>query len=121
LAEGPTTDARFRGPIHHYPVASIAGGAFCPEGPSSGFPRRFHAKYFFMDFVRGFIDVLDPDGRRAVERFANGLARPVDLAFGPDGALYVLLRDAWVIDGNFRRGTGSLLRISAQSAGAAAS
>ena len=29
-SEGPTTDPRFRGPIHHYPVASVAGGAFCP-------------------------------------------------------------------------------------------
>ena len=29
----------------------------------------------------------------------------------PDGSLYVLQRDAWVIDGNFRPGTGSLLKI----------
>jgi hypothetical protein len=67
-----------------------------------------------MDFVRGWIKVLDPDEPRHVETFASGLTRPVDLAFGPDGALYVLLRDAWVIDGKFRKGTGSLLKIRYQ-------
>jgi putative heme-binding domain-containing protein len=109
--EGPTSDPRFRGPIHHYPVASIAGAAFCPPAKSGGFPARYRGKYFFMDFVRGWIKVLDPEHPEKVESFAAGLTRPVDLAFGPDGALYVLLRDAWVIDGNFRPGTGSLLRI----------
>ena len=53
--------------------------------------------------------------RQQVETFAAGLTRPVDLAFSPDGALYVLLRDAWVVDGNFRPGTGSLLRIRPQT------
>ncbi len=57
-----------------------------------------------MDFVRGWIKVLDPDHPENVETFATGLTRPVDLAFGPDGALYVLLRDAWVVDRNFQPG-----------------
>jgi glucose/arabinose dehydrogenase len=113
--EGPTSDKRFIGPIYHYPVASVSGGAFCPAGGSARFPRRYQGKYFFMDFVRGWIKVLDPDRPMSVETFATGLTRPVDLSFGPDGALYVLLRDAWVIDGNFRSGTGSLLRIRAEA------
>ena len=71
-------------------------------------------KYFFMDFVKGWIKVLDPDHPDQVETFANGLTRPVDLKFAPDGSLYVLQRDAWVIDANFRPGTGSLLQIRAQ-------
>ena len=74
-------------------------------------PSRYQGKYFFMDFVRGWIKVLDPDHRQQVEKFATGLTRPVDLAFSPDGGLYVLLRDAWVIDGNFRSESGSLVRI----------
>jgi putative heme-binding domain-containing protein len=115
-SEGPTADPRFRGPIHHYPAASVAGGAFCVPVASTGFPPHFHGMYFFMDFVRGWIKVLDPNHPEKVETFATGLSRPVDLAFGPDGALFVLLRDAWVIDGNFHRRTGSLLKIHAELA-----
>jgi putative heme-binding domain-containing protein len=119
--EGPTSDPRFRGPIHHYPVASIAGGAFCPPGKGAGFPPRYQGKYFFMDFVRGWIKVLDPDHPQHVETFATGLTRPVGLAFSPDGALYVLLRDAWVVDRNFHSGTGSLLSIRPASVNGSAS
>jgi len=39
------------------------------------------------------------------------MTRPVDLKFAPNGSLMSWLRDAWVMDGNFRPGTGSLLRI----------
>lgn len=114
LTEGPTTDPRFRGPIHHYPVASVAGGAFCPTNREPGFPNLYRGKYFFMDFVKGWINILDPDHPEKVEPFATGLARPVDLRFATDGALYVLVRDAWVIDGSFQPGTGSLIRIRSQ-------
>ncbi len=79
VTEGPTSDPRFRGPIHHYPVASIAGGAFCPTGATAGFPRQYQGKYFFMDFVRGWIKVLDPDHprtRRDVRRGPDAAGRP---------------------------------------------
>jgi putative heme-binding domain-containing protein len=115
-SEGATTDPRFRGPIHTYAVASVAGGAFCPNGEGAGFPPEYQGKYFFMDFVHGWIRVLDPDRPSRVETFATGLTRPCDLAFAPDGGLYVLLRDAWVIDDKFRPHTGSLLRIRHVSA-----
>jgi glucose/arabinose dehydrogenase len=117
VEHGPSPDPRFRGPIHWYPTASIAGGAFCPgERLAAGFPAECRGKYFFMDFVKGWIRVLDPDdpGRLAAEPFAAGLTRPVDLAFAPDGGLYVLLRDAWVRDDHFRPFTGALLRIRYQ-------
>ena len=116
-SEGATRDPRFRGPIHTYPVASVAGGAFCPSGPSSGFPAKYQGKYFFMDFVHGWIKVLDPDHPSRVETFATGLTRPCDLTFAPDGGLYVLLRDAWVIDDKFRPHSGTLLRIARASDG----
>ena len=60
-SEGATNDPRFRGPIHTYRVASIAGGAFCPKGAGAAFPAEYQGKYFFMDFVHGWIKVLDPD------------------------------------------------------------
>lgn len=111
LAEGPAADRRFREPIHSYPVASVTGGAFCPTDLAGGFPPRYRNKYFFMDFVKGWVKVLDPERPEQVETFATGLPRPVDLKFAPNGSLYVLLRDAWVVDQNFRPRTGSLLRI----------
>jgi glucose/arabinose dehydrogenase len=47
-SEGATADPRFRGPIHAYPAASIAGGAFCPTGPDVAFPPRYRGRYFFV-------------------------------------------------------------------------
>jgi putative heme-binding domain-containing protein len=110
--EGRSDDPRYRAPIHTYKVASVAGGAFCPDGPRAAFPAEYQGRYFFMDFVKGWIKVLDPERPAEVSTFAGGLNRPVDLAFAPDGGLYVLLRDAWVIDGKFRPHTGALIRIA---------
>ncbi len=111
MAEGPSTNPHFRPPIHSYAVASISGGAFCPLGPAINFPQQYQGCYFFADFVKGWVKVLDPDHPKRVETFATGFARPVDLKFGPDGSLYVLMRDAWVKDRSFRPGTGSLQKI----------
>lgn len=109
VEHGPTSDERFRGPIHHYPQASIAGGDFAPlEGD---WPPEYRGKYFFADFVHGWIKTLDPDHPDRIATFAAGLRRPVDLRFAPDGSLLVLLRNAWVIDDKFQPGTGTLLRI----------
>jgi putative heme-binding domain-containing protein len=120
-AEGASGTAGFQDPLHTYKAASIAGGAFCPyrAGPDDveGFPAEYRGKYFFMDFVQGWVNVLDPGRPTVVRTFATGLARPVDLAFAPDGSLYVLLRDAWVIDARFQRHTGSLWRIRSAPAG----
>ncbi len=125
VEHGPTEDARFRGPIHFYPQASISGGDFA-EGHLD-WPEPFAGHYFFADFVHGWIKTLDPESR-SVEEFAAGLRRPVDLRFSRDGSMYVLLRNAWVIDGKFEPQTGSLLQIrhtdgqgAANSASAASS
>jgi len=112
---GPTGDARFQGPVFWYPQASICGGAFCPRGDAANaFPDHYRGRYFFMDFAQGWIKTLDASSPKRpipADVFATGMARPVDLAFAPDGSLYVLLRDAWVKDGQFRSGSGSLQRI----------
>jgi len=112
---GPTSAAEFQGPIYWYPQASISGGAFCPSGNlPHGFGPTQRGHYFFMDFVQGWIKSLDPRSPLRpipAEVFATGLARPVDLAFAPDGSLLVLLRDAWVKDDHFQPQTGSLERI----------
>jgi putative heme-binding domain-containing protein len=109
VEHGPTSDPRFRGPIHHYPTACIIGAAFAPV--ALNWPNEYRGQYFFADFNHGFIKTLDPNHPVTARTFATGLRRPVDLRFGNDGGLYVLLRDAWVIDPLFKGGTGALLRI----------
>jgi putative heme-binding domain-containing protein len=109
VEHGPTSDRRFRGPVHHYPTACIAGGAFAPVDLK--WPKEYCGRYFFGDFNHGWIKTLDPAKPAQAQPFATGLRRPVDLRFAADGALYVLLRDAWVIDKHFKPGTGTLLRI----------
>jgi hypothetical protein len=42
---------------------------------------------------------------------ASALRRPVGLRFARDGSLYVLLRNAWVVDDKFRAHTGALVQI----------
>jgi uncharacterized repeat protein (TIGR03806 family) len=113
LTEGPTTDPRFKSPLHAYDRnvgRSITGGAFYAPAVSQ-FPRRYAGKYFFCDFIDNWVRVLDPDSPRHVEVFATGLRGPVDLGVASDGSLYLLERNAWVKDGKFRPNTGSLHRI----------
>jgi putative heme-binding domain-containing protein len=109
VEHGLTRDARFQSPIYYYPQASIAGGDFAE--PGVGWPEKYRGHYFFADFVHGWIKTLDPAHPKKVETFAGGLRRPVDLRFSRNGSLYVLLRNAWVIDNKFQPGTGTLLRI----------
>jgi glucose/arabinose dehydrogenase len=108
VEHGPVADSGFRGPIYSYPQASIAGGDFAP----ADWPNELGGRYFFADFVQGWIKSLNPDDPNQVAPFAEGLRRPVDLRFAFDGSLFVLLRNAWVIDNKFQPGTGTLLRIT---------
>ena len=101
--------AEFDGPIHWYKQSSINGSDFC--SPALNWPKQWQGRYFFADYVQGWIHTLDPDHPKDVNTFLEGMKRPVDMQFAPDGSLYVLLRSAWVMDDKFRGGTGSLLRI----------
>jgi putative heme-binding domain-containing protein len=109
VEHGPTADPRFRGPVHHYPTACIAGGAFAPM--DLNWPAEYRGRYYAGDFNHGWVRSIDPAAPAAARPFATGLRRPVDLRFAADGSLYVLVRDAWVIDKLFKGGTGALLRI----------
>src|SRR5487761_1215979 len=109
VEHGPTNDNRFRSPVHYYPQASIAGAAFAPA--HLGWTAEYDGRYFFADFVLGWIKTLDPEHPEKVATFATGLRRPVDLRFDANGSLLVLLRNAWVIDDRFQPATGTLLAI----------
>lgn len=91
LAEGVSTDARFTNPLYTYPHepdqgAAITGGVFYT---GSAFPAEYAGRYFFGDYVRGFIHTLDPSTSQASE-FASDVIAPVDFDNAPDGNLYVL-------------------------------
>jgi glucose/arabinose dehydrogenase len=101
----------FESAIHQYPQASIAGGDFVPVDGTSRWQSEFGGRYFFADFNHGWIKTVDPAQPESAKAFAANFRRPVDLRFGHDDSLYVLLRNAWVIDGKFQDQTGSLVRI----------
>jgi uncharacterized repeat protein (TIGR03806 family) len=110
---GPTSDPRFKGPIHWYKESGITGGTFY-NPPVRQFPSEYVGKYFFTDFKAGWIKVLDPDHPQKLADFASGFETNhgvVDLKVGPDGDLYYLNRGAWVKDRDFRPNTGSLWRV----------
>ncbi|MEL6107609.1 MAG: serine hydrolase [Planctomycetota bacterium] len=109
---GPTQRAGITGSIHHYPQSCINGGDFCE---SDRWPNEYRDKYFFADFNQGWVKYIDPKSPGKSHPFLKGVRRPVDLRFAPDGSLYVLLRNAWVVDDKFQGGTGALLRISRTS------
>ncbi len=107
---------KFDGPIHWYPRSSVNGADFCEK--ASNWPRKMHERFFFADYVHGWIKSINPDNNpREATTFGTGFRRPVDLRFAPDGSLYLLVRNAWVIDDKFEGGTGALMQISYQKKG----
>jgi putative heme-binding domain-containing protein len=103
------TDSHYTPAIHWYPQSSINGGDFCPT--DSDWPAEWRGKYFFADFVQAWIKAIDPAKPQVATSFASNIRRPVDLRFAPDGSLYVLVRNAWVVDDKFQSRSGSLLQI----------
>jgi hypothetical protein len=68
---------------------AITGGVF--YNPSVvQFPSSYLGRYFFSDYMTGFIAVLDPAAPGEATEFLSGASGPVDLQVGPDGALYYL-------------------------------
>jgi glucose/arabinose dehydrogenase len=87
-------------PIFDYPRsgtvhgATVTGGAFAP--PSSGF-GGLDGDYFFGDFIDNVIYHAVPNGARDdiagtptefITDAGGGFGGPVDIIFGPDGAMY---------------------------------
>lgn len=68
--------------------AAITGGCFYD---STAFPAAYRGNYFFGDYVSGRIMRTTLDAQNTpsrVEEFVTGHALHVDMATGPDGALY---------------------------------
>ena len=123
VEHGVNSKGKFVDAIYSYPFASIVGGDFCDEKKCAGWPKEYWGKYFFMDYVHGWIKVLDPekalrlaalaqDGPADVKEFASGVPFGTDLRFSANGSLYVLVRDMWVNEKSFfKKGTGFVVKI----------
>ena len=104
-SEGYTTNPQFQSPVYAYAHGTgpdqgfaIVGGAFY-NPTAATFPSQYVGKYFFADFVNGWISYVDPaaPNPKVATTFATGLpvrfdGGPVDLEVGADGALYYLDR-----------------------------
>jgi uncharacterized repeat protein (TIGR03806 family) len=112
VEHGPTSDRRFRGPIHWYKESSIAGGAFY-NPVRRQFPAQYVGKYFFADFKQGWIRTLDPDNPKDVRDLLTGLGNlsVVDIKIAAEGSLYYLRRLAWVRDKDYQANTGVLYKV----------
>jgi glucose/arabinose dehydrogenase len=83
----------------------ITAGVFY-NPPTAQFPRAYVGDYLYADLCGGWIRRLDPATRQTVA-FATGIAKPVALAVGNDGALYYLSRGTGTTTGRLQRITYS--------------
>ncbi len=112
VTEGPTSDPRYRAPVHSYGHGSgdtrgcaITGGEFYNPATVQ-FPPQFQHTYFYADLCNGWIRYLSPDGATST-LFGTGFNSIVDITVGPEGALYLLSYQA-----------GSVIRVDAVPTGA---
>ncbi len=92
-AQNPPLD--YQDPFFAYPHAqgcAIVGAAiYAPD--EAAFPANYHGKYFFADYCRGVVKLLDLSTGMANDTFATGLKQPVAFAVNPhDGSLWYLMR-----------------------------
>ena len=98
LIEGPRTTEplpeNYRDPLYAFSQdegCSIVGATFYnPENPL--FPSKYIGKYFFGDYCKGYIKVLDPDTGEIIETFATNISRPISFAVASNGEFYYLSR-----------------------------
>lgn len=104
-------------PIHaydHNTGCAIVGGVFCPMD-NMHFPEKYRGMYFFSDYCKGYIKVLDPATGDIIETFATEIDRPLRLVFDDNGYLYYFERaglGGGTVDDNTSSATGRMLRIT---------
>jgi len=114
VVKGAAHDARFTNPVfisEPKEAKSYAGGVFY-GGCKPQFPPEWRGRYFFLEYMYGWLGTLDPAKPDKLTRFATGFLMPVAVAVEQDGAMLVLERAAWVRDQNWKPDTGRLWRIT---------
>ena len=105
--EGPTDDPRFVTPLYAYTQAASGGCAITGAARYPllvpQFPPEYGGDYFFADLCGGWIRQYDFATGIVATNFVAGIIAPVDLAVGPDGALYFLARGSGSTTGTVGR------------------
>lgn len=104
---------------HNSGCAVVGGSFYQPE--LQRFPDQYMGKYFFGDYCRGYIKVLNPDSGNIEETFATDVDRLVSLVTSPNGSIYYIER-AGIGDGTMQDNTsstnGRLWKVSYTGSGA---
>jgi glucose/arabinose dehydrogenase len=128
-SEGYTNNPLYQSPVYAYAHGTgpdqgfaIVGAAFYNPATVT-FPPQYVGKYFFMDYVNGWIDYIDPAAAnpKTPTNFASNIPTrydggPVDLEVGIDGALYYLNRlGGGVFKIQYQQATGSFTNVTTAS------
>lgn len=92
-AAGQTLPTNYREPLFAYPHTDgcAAVGAAFGFAAHPSMPAGFQGKFFFADYCKGWIKMLDPN-TGALSGPTTGIDRPVSLATTPGGDLYYFAR-----------------------------
>lgn len=88
------TPANYMDPLYaydHNTGCAVIGAGFYPT-TEGNFPAVYKGMFFFADYCKGDINMMEPSGNHAVGMFASGINRPVAIAISPKGEFYFLAR-----------------------------
>lgn len=95
VGEGYLNNTAYEDPIFAYGRdfgCAIVGGTF-NDATYLLFPQEYSGLYFFSDYCSGEIYMYSLSGDSLKGVFANGINRPLNLAFHPNGAMYYIERN----------------------------
>lgn len=111
------TPPDYKDPLHAYDHdtgCAVVGGAFCSNS-NPMFPDEYKGKYFYSDYCKGYIKVVDPQTGDVVETFATEIDRPLRLLFDDEGRMYYFERaglGGGSVNDNTSSSNGRLLRVT---------
>ncbi|MBK7935931.1 MAG: PQQ-dependent sugar dehydrogenase [Lewinellaceae bacterium] len=94
LYQGASGNPAFKDPVfayNHNDGCAVVGAAFAFQN-NALIPAEYRGKFFFADYCKGWIKILDPATGNFAGTFATGIDRPVSLLATPDGEMYYLAR-----------------------------
>ncbi len=94
LYQGASGNPAYKDPVYaynHNDGCAIVGAAFAFHN-NNLIPAAYRGKFFFADYCKGWLKMLDPVTGNFSGTFATGIDRPVSLLSTPSGELYYLAR-----------------------------